>query len=94
MRKLPSPSELSVHWQLDPSIVFLNHGSFGATPTRVLAYQRALQDRMEKEPVRFYVEAYNDLLDEARREVRTVHFSLCVVYPSYMCVYVYSVLLL
>ncbi len=41
------------HWQLDPNIDFLNHGSFGATPSCVLQIQRQYQDQLEREPIRF-----------------------------------------
>jgi isopenicillin-N epimerase len=59
-------SPLAVHWDLDPAIVFLNHGSFGATPRRVLTAQHALRARMESEPVRFFVREMEPLLDRAR----------------------------
>ena len=45
--------DLSQHWQLNPAIDFLNHGSFGATPTVVLAEQRRWQDALESDPIRF-----------------------------------------
>jgi isopenicillin-N epimerase len=56
-------------WNLDSSITFLNHGSFGACPEAVLAHQRALRDRMEAEPVRFLDLDLPGLLDEARAEI-------------------------
>ena len=57
------------HWLLDPSITFLNHGSFGATPRSVLERQSALRRQMEAEPVRFFVRELEPLLDSARSEL-------------------------
>ncbi len=54
---------------LDPSVTFLNHGSFGACPREVLAWQSELRARLEAEPVRFFVRDYEGLLDEARARV-------------------------
>ena len=53
-------------WQLDDSIHFLNHGSYGATPRVVLEKQRALRDQLESEPVRFMARELEPLLDAAR----------------------------
>jgi isopenicillin-N epimerase len=41
------------HWMLDPACIYLNHGTVGAPPKRVLAKQRALRDEMERQPSRF-----------------------------------------
>ncbi|MBY0112794.1 MAG: aminotransferase class V-fold PLP-dependent enzyme [Phycisphaerales bacterium] len=65
----PSPSSLASHWSIDPGYVFLNHGSFGGTPRRVLAAQDSIRARLEAEPVRFFVEELHGLLDETRRGV-------------------------
>lgn len=54
---------------LDPDVCFLNHGSFGACPRRVLEAQRALSDELEREPVRFFVETMQPLLDVARERI-------------------------
>ena len=55
------------HWTLDPTITYLNHGSFGATPRVVLEKQNEFRAQMEREPVRFFVRELEPLLDEARR---------------------------
>jgi isopenicillin-N epimerase len=65
----PKPSALAHHWTLDPEVVFLNHGSFGATPASVLALQSSLRQRLEREPVRFMVRELEPLLDAAREEL-------------------------
>jgi isopenicillin-N epimerase len=54
-------------WDLDSTITFLNHGSFGACPASVLDVQQAYRRRMESEPVRFFVRELPGLLDESRR---------------------------
>ncbi len=46
-------TNLSQHFLLDPAVVFLNHGSFGACPRPVFeAYQR-WQLQLERQPVEF-----------------------------------------
>ncbi len=52
------PITLSAEWDLDPAFLTVNHGSFGATPRRVLAEQRAWQDRLERQPSRFMNTVY------------------------------------
>jgi len=59
-------NEFSRHWLIDPEVVFLNHGSFGACPQPVLAYQQELQQRLEREPADFLARRLESLLDEAR----------------------------
>ena len=57
------------HWLLDPAVVFLNHGSFGATPRAVLETQMELRSRLERQPVRFMNRELEPLLDDARQRV-------------------------
>ncbi|MBM3217069.1 MAG: aminotransferase class V-fold PLP-dependent enzyme [Candidatus Rokubacteria bacterium] len=60
---------LATQWSLDPAVIFLNHGSFGACPTEVLRYQTALRQEMEREPVRFLSRELDDRLDVARGQL-------------------------
>jgi isopenicillin-N epimerase len=56
-------------WSLDPAVIFLNHGSFGACPTAVLDAQHRLRMQMEAEPVRFLSRELDGRLDAARAEL-------------------------
>ena len=66
---MPHRSEFAQYWNLDPEIVFLNHGSFGACPSPVRAYQRRLQDDLESEPVRFFLERSMPIWEDVRTEL-------------------------
>jgi isopenicillin-N epimerase len=54
------------HWTLDPDVLFLNHGSFGACPRPVLEAQSELRARLEREPVDFMAREWEPRMDQAR----------------------------
>lgn len=56
-------------WLLDPTITFLNHGSYGSCPRPVLERQDELRARMESDPIRFFHGELEPLLDETRAKV-------------------------
>jgi isopenicillin-N epimerase len=51
---------------LDPSVTFLNHGSFGACPRAVLQRYQEWQLELERQPVLFLARRLGELLAEAR----------------------------
>lgn len=66
---LPKGSEFAGYWTHEPGMAFLNHGSFGGCPKQVLEAQTEFRARMEAEPVRFFVEQLQSLMDETRDAV-------------------------
>ncbi|MHC5008762.1 MAG: aminotransferase class V-fold PLP-dependent enzyme [Planctomycetota bacterium] len=59
-------TDLGSLWGLDPDVVFLNHGSFGATPRAVLETQTGWRRQLEANPVEFLDRRLKARLDEAR----------------------------
>ncbi|MEM5775123.1 MAG: aminotransferase class V-fold PLP-dependent enzyme, partial [Anaerolineaceae bacterium] len=51
---------------LDPQIIFLNHGSFGATPHPVFAAYQRWQAELEQQPVEFLGRRFAGLMQTAR----------------------------
>jgi isopenicillin-N epimerase len=68
----PGFSDHARHFQLDPNIVFLNHGSFGAVPRVVHEEQARWKAEIELDPVRFFVERMDAGMDAARAALAPV----------------------
>ena len=51
---------------LDPEVIFLNHGSYGACPAPVFAVYQEWQRELERQPVEFLGRRCEALLDAAR----------------------------
>jgi isopenicillin-N epimerase len=63
---LHQPASDPREWTLDPAVTFLNHGSFGACPRRVLERQQEWRVRLERQPVQFLLRELEGELDTAR----------------------------
>lgn len=59
-------SSLKDHFLLDPDIVFLNHGSYGAAPKPVFEAYQNWQLRLERQPVLFLGRELPELMRESR----------------------------
>jgi isopenicillin-N epimerase len=59
------PLSLRDQFLLDPDVVFLNHGSFGACPRPVLEGYQRWQRELERQPVEFLGRRWDGLLVEA-----------------------------
>jgi isopenicillin-N epimerase len=60
------PAVSAAAWSLDPAVVMLNHGSFGACPRTVLERQAELRRQIEAAPVQFLTRQMQPLLDQSR----------------------------
>jgi isopenicillin-N epimerase len=59
-------TSLKKYFLLDPDVVFLNHGSYGAAPKPVFEAYQKWQLRLERQPVLFLGREFNQLMYEAR----------------------------
>ena len=59
--------EIRNFFQLDPTVTFLNHGSFGATPKTVVEAYQDWQFRLERQPVLFLGRELDGLLKASRK---------------------------
>jgi len=66
---LPPYSELVKYWNLDQTMVFLNHGSFGATPIPVLEQQQQYRLQLENQPLRFYMRELPELHEKTLQQL-------------------------
>ena len=56
-------------WDLDPSILYLTHGTYGACPRPVLDAQRGMLLELEANPIQFLTRELEDRMDAARRSI-------------------------
>jgi isopenicillin-N epimerase len=68
---VPTAAELREEFLLDPTVTFLNHGSYGACPRGVFERYQAWQLELEREPVEFLGRRLPDLLAAARARLAT-----------------------
>lgn len=64
---LPAPPNRADLFGLDPDIVYLNHGSFGACPKQVSDAQQKHRDRIEADAMRFYLHDLWGMIDRSRQ---------------------------
>ena len=62
-------NNLQSHFLLDPEVIFLNHGSFGATPKLVFDTYQDWQRQLETQPVKFLIKDFHDNLRSARHQL-------------------------
>lgn len=66
---IPAISPMRELFLLESDVIFLNHGSFGATPRPVFEVYQEWQRRLESQPVRFLGRELNEHLAQARAEL-------------------------
>src|SRR5438105_15877782 len=59
-------------WALRPGVTYLNHGSFGPSPKSVIAVRQEWIERLESEPMDFFVRQMEGHLEDARARLGEV----------------------
>lgn len=62
-------NNLKSEFLLDPGVIFLNHGSFGACPKEVFETYQSWQRELERQPVEFLGRQAKGLLSESRQRL-------------------------
>lgn len=60
-------SDLAANWNLREGTVYLNHGSFGPPPRPVRDARRRWMDRLDEQPMDFFVREHEGLIVESRK---------------------------
>ena len=61
--------DLSAHWRIRPDTTYLNHGSFGLPPNEVRYARRGFINRLDENPMDFFVRQMEGLLLNARNDL-------------------------
>ncbi|MBV8836309.1 MAG: aminotransferase class V-fold PLP-dependent enzyme [Alphaproteobacteria bacterium] len=69
MNDFPFGAAIRHAWDLDPTVAYLNHGSFGVTPRTVLEAQAKWRHEIERSPAAFMARARAGLLRDAAAPV-------------------------
>jgi isopenicillin-N epimerase len=64
LRETPEPDWRS-EWSLDPDVTYLNHGSFGPSPNVVQERHREWTERLERQPMDFFIRQMEPALENA-----------------------------
>jgi len=63
------PQSQRANWGLAPDVVYLNHGSFGPAPRVVMAERQRWFERLEANPMDFFVRQLDGHLDHVRAKL-------------------------
>jgi isopenicillin-N epimerase len=65
----PAWSSWAAQWRLRPDTIYLNHGSFGPPPVPVRETRAEWQERLDRQPMDFFVRQFEPAWQEARRRL-------------------------
>jgi len=72
---------LRSEWLLDPAVTYLNHGTVGAPPRRVLVRQREIMDEIERQPAAFLYHEIDGVMGDVPAETTRTRQALAAVAP-------------